>query len=485
MREGGWERFPQALLNPYVDVPISAIVRKRQNHPAGTRFNLSESPVRERKESGFLCETMKKGEQRVSFFPAEFVNVSDLTKWLRRAGVNVNDASASTLSDLYEEMKAGKSKLVLQRATTGRQHLESPTPRKQEVVRVLHVTNLVVLDPEKKLVLVEALREKSWKKIGRKVKKGQLPSIKLNRFQENVDSTREQFIFKAAANLLGKELQLPTKWVNLRRSTVHTEITERASKTFLSLKGQYNVHSIFVDTNPQSDLYAWRTTFSDKPRLSSALAVTPEEQERLQKRVKEEKEREAKREKMMAAIAAAEPFMTEEKVKEGTVVHHWEWVPVGHFLNKKARKALGIPEGEKHYHNDTQDEAREQKRGGQQGVRDFLRGRQRMGGGSPKRSTVLDADPNADPSAVDMDGKRGGGAIRGARAAARQHILDYGGDKRGAAAAAAACSVDAGYSSLEDSDNDSSSLSLSFSGRSIVDTGRETNQGTVLPRLGR
>jgi hypothetical protein len=453
---------------------------------------------------------------RISFFPADFVNVADMTKWLRRADVNVNEETAgSTLRDLYDEIKAGKSKLVVE-STTG-----SPMKSKSrvKVVRVLHVTNLVVLSPDKKTVLVEALREKSWKIRGKKVKKGQLPSIKLNRFGKGSetasDSKHQQHIFKSAADLLGKELQLETKWVNLRRSPVHTDVTERASRSVLELQGRYNVHSIFIDTNPESDTYVWRSSFSDKPRLSFGLAVAPEERDRLMRENEIALEKQKRAAAAHAAIAAAKPFTTMEEVKEGTIIHHWSWVPVGYCLNMATREALGIPADEKQLHRNADEEEHHVPTSGY-GVSDFLGGRKRPGKKASRPSAETDAGADGNRPGLDMDGSspsirgvmdgsspsiRGvldmdgsSPSTRGVRATGRKHILDYGADKRGAYHAAAAAALGSGAeesfeeASFDDSFNGTSMpkiLRESASPLNVSHAEEANKQVVALPRLRR
>ena len=197
---------------------VSAQVRQRRM-PDEHLEPLYGQPDKQEPEL-FPCSTMRAGKtERVSFFPKDFVNCLDMAKWLGRTGVDVPDSEGSSaLSNLFDEIKQGKSKLIIE-------HLPQSAfaPSKQRVVRVLHVMNMCILDKTNTKVLMESHREKTWKPKGdrgRKAKKDHFPSMKLT-FVGSITRVDEH-LFKAAAELLSKELGLRTSGMNLRHQAVHT-----------------------------------------------------------------------------------------------------------------------------------------------------------------------------------------------------------------------------------------------------------------------
>jgi hypothetical protein len=175
----------------------------------------------------------KSKKQAEALFPTTFISEGDLSKWLQRVGIDVSQfgkGSHRSIQNLMDELQRGESRLVLHGNDTPSPAptLRDPTPppphTAYNVLRVLHVANIVVFGPKKETVLVESSRILTWVKGSAAYvdKKMMLPSSKMNVRQLPPKMAIRDGLQLAASNCLVKEFQLRTTRTLLQSGKVYS-----------------------------------------------------------------------------------------------------------------------------------------------------------------------------------------------------------------------------------------------------------------------
>jgi hypothetical protein len=173
-----------------------------------------------------------RSKRTAAMFPASFISEADLSKWLFKVGVDVAKfgiGNYRTISNLLTEVNAGKSRLVLHNiANTG-----VPRLREFEVVRVIHVTNLIMFNPKKDKCLVESSRKLKWLKgDAQTVLKNRMPpSFKMNTSQFPPNMSVREGVQIGAANCLLKEFHLKVTRTLLQAGVIYTLSPEEVAST--------------------------------------------------------------------------------------------------------------------------------------------------------------------------------------------------------------------------------------------------------------
>lgn len=249
----------------------------------------------------------------VMLFPKKFINDKDLYKWLIRGGVDASKfgrGAAKPISSLHAELKNGESTLRLKRDPVDKY--------RHEVLRTMHVTNLVIFGPNMKTCLVE--KERHFLKTGRIQKKGKMPSIKMTTSELPPQMFLAKGVQQAAVTCLQKELSFKRTNAILKNSSIYSSITYRTSESMPGIKGEYHIHQFRIAILKQVVDSYWKEAKNGHRRSSTG------------------KETELG---VLKHIVDGRPFQTTETTsKQGTVVHHWDWKPIEQCMDKAAMQDL-------------------------------------------------------------------------------------------------------------------------------------------------
>jgi hypothetical protein len=175
-------------------------------------------------------------KRTVAMFPCSFISEADLSKWLSKVGVDVTQfgqGNNRTIQNLLQEVKAGKSRIILNNLEHAN---NAKVPRPFEVVRVIHVTNLIIFGPQRETVLVEASRQLMWLTGEDQVvvRSKMPPSFKMNTSQFPPHMTVREGVQIGAANCLLKEFHLKVTRTLLQSGTLYTLSPEEVAATAAS-----------------------------------------------------------------------------------------------------------------------------------------------------------------------------------------------------------------------------------------------------------
>jgi hypothetical protein len=154
--------------------------------------------------------------------------------------------TAKNLSALLREMETGESRLCISKIPRS---LRLKGGMSHEIVRELHVVNILIFFPDKTKVLVESHR--SYTKTQQCVEKGKLPAIKMKTSFLPPNMTLRDGVAWCASSLLQKELCLKgTKATFAHSKMLPPNTSIRFSNSMPGLKGRYHIHQLEVEVKP-------------------------------------------------------------------------------------------------------------------------------------------------------------------------------------------------------------------------------------------
>jgi hypothetical protein len=247
----------------------------------------------------------------VLLFPTKFINEPDLCKWLMRLNVDVSkfgNGAAKTISCLLRELQLGESVLRIKEQNS----LGSSS--KHEVLRVMHVTNLVIFGPDDQTCLVE--KQRVFLTSGKVQKKGKMPSIKMNTSCLPPIMSESKGVLKMAISCLHKELSFKRATPILRNSSTLSSVAYRTSESMPGIKGEYHVHQFRIKIIPES---------VGKFIIQRRGSVSRGAMEELMN---------------LRHLINGTPFVTRELTAKGLVEHHWDWEPIDAVMDPAALKEM-------------------------------------------------------------------------------------------------------------------------------------------------
>jgi hypothetical protein len=297
-------------------------------------------------------------KERQQLFPTSFINVADLSKWLKKYQVRVEQFGIGTsknLGHLLSEIEAGESQLCISKIPMSL-CIKQATSQEYEIVRELHVVNILIFNSNKSKVLVESHR--SFTKHQQCVEKGKLPAIKMRTSFLPPNMTLREGVAWCASSLLQKELCLKgTKSTFQHSKMLPPNTSIRYSNSMPGLKGRYHIHQLEVDVRPGSVVVLHPSL--SQPAHHPVYEQTMDGMSKKshgQRRCSFVANREAIRRggamsgwevEFFKNFTRDEPFVTREPIPDTTacrgeeVLHHWAWVPVEEVLEQKTIDAFG------------------------------------------------------------------------------------------------------------------------------------------------